>query len=34
VLVVSADVLVLGLLKRGRAMLPWRRGSPAPEAET
>jgi general nucleoside transport system permease protein len=33
VLVVSADVLVLGLLRRGRAMLPWRRGRPAPEAE-
>jgi general nucleoside transport system permease protein len=34
VLVVSADVLVLGLLRRGRSMLPWRRGQPAPEAET
>jgi simple sugar transport system permease protein len=34
VLVVSADVLVLGLLRRGRTMLPWRRAQPAPEAET
>jgi simple sugar transport system permease protein len=33
VLVVSADVLVLGLLKRGRALAPWRRRA-APEAET
>jgi ABC-type uncharacterized transport system permease subunit len=33
VLVVSADVLVLGLLRRGRALVPWRRRA-APEAET
>jgi ABC-type uncharacterized transport system permease subunit len=33
VLIVSADVLVLGLLRRGRGLLPWRRGA-APEAET
>jgi general nucleoside transport system permease protein len=33
VLVVSADVLVLGLLRRGRTMLPWRRSRAAPEAE-
>jgi simple sugar transport system permease protein len=33
VLVVSADVLVLGLLRRGRAMAPWRRARAAPEAE-
>jgi ABC-type uncharacterized transport system permease subunit len=33
VLVVSADVLVLGMLRRGRALLPWRRRA-APETET
>jgi general nucleoside transport system permease protein len=32
VLVVSADVLVLGLLRRGRGLLPGRRRA-APEAE-
>jgi simple sugar transport system permease protein len=34
VLVVSADVLVLGLLRRGRGLLVGRRKAPAPEAET
>ena len=33
VLIVSADVLVLGLLRRGRRLLPWRRQA-TPEAET
>jgi ABC-type uncharacterized transport system permease subunit len=33
VLIVSADVLVLGLLRRGRSLLPWRRRA-APEGET
>jgi ABC-type uncharacterized transport system permease subunit len=33
VLIVSADVLVLGLLRRGRGLLPWRRRA-APEADT
>jgi general nucleoside transport system permease protein len=33
VLIVSADVLVLGMLRRGRALLPWRRRA-APEGET
>ena len=33
VLVVSADVLVLGLLRRGRGVLLGRRKAPAPEAE-
>jgi general nucleoside transport system permease protein len=33
VLIVSADVLVLGLLRRGRSLLPWRRRT-APEGET
>ena len=33
VLIVSADVLVLGLLRRGRGLLIGRRKAPAPEAE-
>jgi ABC-type uncharacterized transport system permease subunit len=33
VLIVSADVLVLGMLRRGRGLLVGRRKAPAPEAE-
>jgi simple sugar transport system permease protein len=33
VLIVSADVLVLGLLRRGRGLMVGRRKAPAPEAE-
>jgi simple sugar transport system permease protein len=33
VLIVSADVLVLGMLRRGRGLLIGRRKAPAPEAE-